>query len=178
MNPTQIRDYLQAFEPKRDRTIVIVDFANVEKWQHSLQWNVGIQVLLFFVPLSLNRLYRIYVRQEIVMNTPNDPNYQRYPYGSNPNGPTVAGGFPTCPYSTQYPYQPPQNYLPYPPPPPPRQRKWYQSNGGIILLLFLFFPIGLYLIKCDWSATRRGLTCLFLYSATRQPLWIYRICLS
>ena len=45
MTPTQIRDYLKAFEPKRDRTIVIVDFANVEKWRHSLQWNIGIQEL-------------------------------------------------------------------------------------------------------------------------------------
>jgi len=45
MNPAQIRDYLKAFEPKRDRTIVVVDFANVEKWRHSLQWNIGIQEL-------------------------------------------------------------------------------------------------------------------------------------
>lgn len=45
MTPTQIRDYLQTFEPKRDRTMVIVDFANVEKWRHSLRWDVGIQEL-------------------------------------------------------------------------------------------------------------------------------------
>lgn len=45
MNPAQIRDYLKAFEPKRDRTMVIVDFANVDKWKHSLHWNVGIQEL-------------------------------------------------------------------------------------------------------------------------------------
>ncbi len=52
MNPAQIRDYLKTFEPKRDRTIVIVDFANVEKWKHSLHWNVGIQELANLVKSS------------------------------------------------------------------------------------------------------------------------------
>jgi uncharacterized LabA/DUF88 family protein len=49
MTPAQIRDYLKTFEPKRDRTIAIVDFANVEKWKHSLHWNVGIQELATLV---------------------------------------------------------------------------------------------------------------------------------
>lgn len=45
MNQEQIRQFLQAFSPKKDRTIVIVDFGNVEKWKHSLHWQVGIQEL-------------------------------------------------------------------------------------------------------------------------------------
>ncbi len=58
MNPAQIRDYLKTFEPKRGRTIVIVDFANVEKWKHSLYWNVGIQELANLVKnFSLSKRY-------------------------------------------------------------------------------------------------------------------------
>jgi len=58
MNPAQIRDYLKTFEPQRDRTIVIVDFANVEKWKHSLHWNVGIQELANLVKnFSLSKRY-------------------------------------------------------------------------------------------------------------------------
>lgn len=42
MNPSQIKQYLTKFETKRSRTIVIVDFGNVEKWKESLNWEVGI----------------------------------------------------------------------------------------------------------------------------------------
>jgi uncharacterized LabA/DUF88 family protein len=45
MNQEQIRQFLQAFSSKKERTIVIVDFGNVEKWKHSLRWQVGIQEL-------------------------------------------------------------------------------------------------------------------------------------
>jgi uncharacterized LabA/DUF88 family protein len=45
MNQDQIRRFLQDYVPKRERTIVIVDFGNVEKWKHSLGWSVGIQEL-------------------------------------------------------------------------------------------------------------------------------------
>ncbi len=45
MNQDQIRKFFKDYESKRDRTIVIVDFGNVEKWKHSLGWNVGIPEL-------------------------------------------------------------------------------------------------------------------------------------
>lgn len=45
MNREQIKRFLANYEPKRERTIVIVDFANVEKWKHSLGWRIGIQEL-------------------------------------------------------------------------------------------------------------------------------------
>lgn len=45
MNQDQIRQFLHSFIPKKERTIVIVDFGNVEKWKHSLHWHVGIQEL-------------------------------------------------------------------------------------------------------------------------------------
>ncbi len=45
MNQEQIRQFLQAYASKKERTIVIVDFGNVEKWKHSLGWQVGIQEL-------------------------------------------------------------------------------------------------------------------------------------
>lgn len=45
MNKDQIKQFLLSFEPKQNRTIVIVDFANVEKWKFSLGWKIGIQEL-------------------------------------------------------------------------------------------------------------------------------------
>jgi len=45
MDQTQIKKFLANYSPKRNRTIVIVDFGNVEKWKVSLGWNVGIQEL-------------------------------------------------------------------------------------------------------------------------------------
>lgn len=45
MNPTQIKKFLENYAEKRDRTIVIVDFANVDKWKNSLGWSVGIKEL-------------------------------------------------------------------------------------------------------------------------------------
>ncbi len=45
MNQNQIKVFLQAHALKKDRTIVIVDFGNVEKWKHSLGWLIGIQEL-------------------------------------------------------------------------------------------------------------------------------------
>jgi uncharacterized LabA/DUF88 family protein len=45
MNSTQIKQFLEEYSDKRERTLVIVDFANVEKWKHSTKWQVGIQEL-------------------------------------------------------------------------------------------------------------------------------------
>lgn len=45
MNQQEIKSFLETFTVKRERTIVIVDFANVEKWKHGLGWNVGIREL-------------------------------------------------------------------------------------------------------------------------------------
>ncbi len=45
MDSNQIKRYLSNYKAKRSRTIVIVDFGNVEKWKNSLGWQVGIQEL-------------------------------------------------------------------------------------------------------------------------------------
>lgn len=45
MDQNEIRHFLESFLPKRERTIVIVDFANVEKWKNSLGWPIGIREL-------------------------------------------------------------------------------------------------------------------------------------
>ena len=44
MNPAEIRTFLESFGDK-SRTIVIVDFGNVDKWEKNLGWRVGIQEL-------------------------------------------------------------------------------------------------------------------------------------
>ena len=38
-----IKKFLQSFESRKNRTIVIVDYGNVEKWKNSLGWKVDIQ---------------------------------------------------------------------------------------------------------------------------------------
>lgn len=45
MNPAQIKQFLTKYVPDRERTMVIIDFGNVEKWKHSLGWEIGIQEL-------------------------------------------------------------------------------------------------------------------------------------
>jgi len=43
MNQSEIKIFLKQFKAKKERTIVIVDFGNVEKWKNSLNWNVDIK---------------------------------------------------------------------------------------------------------------------------------------
>ncbi len=45
MDQKSIRKYLDSYTLRQGRTIVIIDFGNVEKWKFSLGWNVGIQEL-------------------------------------------------------------------------------------------------------------------------------------
>ena len=45
MNQADIKKFLDSFSDKLSRTIVIVDFSNVEKWKESLHWKIGIQEL-------------------------------------------------------------------------------------------------------------------------------------
>lgn len=45
MNKAEIKTFLDSFVNKLSRTIVIVDFGNVDKWSESLNWKVGIQEL-------------------------------------------------------------------------------------------------------------------------------------
>lgn len=45
MNQPDIRKFLDDFEKKRERTIVVVDYGNVEKWKQNLGWKVGIKEL-------------------------------------------------------------------------------------------------------------------------------------
>ena len=45
MNQAEIKIFLESFKPKQGRTIVIVDYGNVEKWKNSLRWKVGVREL-------------------------------------------------------------------------------------------------------------------------------------
>lgn len=58
MNQKQIKQFVESFEDKLSRTIVVVDYGNVEKWKHSTKWNVGIKELGQFVKnFSLEKQY-------------------------------------------------------------------------------------------------------------------------
>ncbi len=45
MNSTEIGVFLKNHELKLSRTIVIVDFGNVEEWKYGLNWRVGVREL-------------------------------------------------------------------------------------------------------------------------------------
>jgi uncharacterized LabA/DUF88 family protein len=45
MNKPEIKKFLDLLSKTKDRNIVIVDFANVDKWEDSLGWKVGISKL-------------------------------------------------------------------------------------------------------------------------------------
>ncbi len=45
MDQKAIKKFLESFLQKRDRTIVIIDFGNVEKWKNSLGWKAGVREL-------------------------------------------------------------------------------------------------------------------------------------
>lgn len=49
MNQEEIKKFLESFTSKRERTIVIVDFGNVEKWKYGLGWHVGVRELASLV---------------------------------------------------------------------------------------------------------------------------------
>lgn len=58
MTPEEIKKFLTLLADKRERTIVIIDFGNVEKWKDSLGWRVGIQELAKLVKnLSLGHRF-------------------------------------------------------------------------------------------------------------------------
>jgi len=45
MNKSEIKTFLESFNDKLARTIVVIDFGNVDKWKESLNWKIGIQEL-------------------------------------------------------------------------------------------------------------------------------------
>jgi uncharacterized LabA/DUF88 family protein len=58
MNHDEVSKFLKNHEQYRHRTMVIVDFGNVEKWKNSLHWKVGIRELARLVKcLSLGKSY-------------------------------------------------------------------------------------------------------------------------
>jgi hypothetical protein len=56
----QIKSFLESFENKRGRTLVIIDYGNVVKWELSLGWKIGIKQLSILIKnFSLGRNYLI-----------------------------------------------------------------------------------------------------------------------
>lgn len=49
MDQEKIKKFFEDYVARRERTIVIVDFGNVEKWKHGLGWRVGIRELAVLV---------------------------------------------------------------------------------------------------------------------------------
>lgn len=45
MEKEKIKIFLESFDKKRDRTIVVIDYGNVDKWKESLGWKIGINEL-------------------------------------------------------------------------------------------------------------------------------------
>ena len=49
MSQDEIKTLLASHSPWRNRTLVVVDFGNVEKWKHSLGWSIDLRSLGNFV---------------------------------------------------------------------------------------------------------------------------------
>jgi uncharacterized LabA/DUF88 family protein len=45
MNRREINFFIDSFKNKKNRTIVIIDYGNLEKWKKSLKWIIGIKEL-------------------------------------------------------------------------------------------------------------------------------------
>ncbi len=45
VNKSEIKEFIDSFVGAQSRTIIIVDFGNVDKWKESLGWKIGIQEL-------------------------------------------------------------------------------------------------------------------------------------
>jgi len=45
MNQTEIKYFLENLKQTRNRNIVIIDFGNVQKWENSLGWKIGVHEL-------------------------------------------------------------------------------------------------------------------------------------
>lgn len=45
MTAQQIKQFLATHASKKERTIVIIDFSNVERWKDALDWSIGIKEL-------------------------------------------------------------------------------------------------------------------------------------
>ena len=45
MKRDEIDKILESLNKTKDRNIVIVDFGNVQKWEESLRWKIGIREL-------------------------------------------------------------------------------------------------------------------------------------
>lgn len=63
MDKSRIRSFLESFRSKREKTLVIVDYGNVVKWEQSLGWKIGIKQLSILIKnfslgkKSLRRFY-------------------------------------------------------------------------------------------------------------------------
>ncbi len=58
MTKDEITQFLDSFQAKRERTMVIVDFGNVAKWTQSLRWRIGIKELGHFArKLSIGKTF-------------------------------------------------------------------------------------------------------------------------
>ncbi|MFA5986404.1 MAG: NYN domain-containing protein [Parcubacteria group bacterium] len=45
MTKDEIKKFVDSFSNKKEKTLIIVDYGNIEKWKHSLIWRVGIKEL-------------------------------------------------------------------------------------------------------------------------------------
>jgi uncharacterized LabA/DUF88 family protein len=71
MNPTQIRQFIAEWAPNKPRTIVIVDYANVDKWKDNLGWTIGVRELANLAKCfsSVKELRRFYYGSDFGSNT-------------------------------------------------------------------------------------------------------------
>jgi len=45
MDKKQIKSFIGELEKTKERNIVVIDFANIDRWENSLGWKIGIEKL-------------------------------------------------------------------------------------------------------------------------------------
>jgi hypothetical protein len=68
MDKNEIKKFIEIFSEQNSKTMVIVDFANVEKWKGSLGWKIGIQELANLVKNFSKGDRNLRIKEGIISN--------------------------------------------------------------------------------------------------------------
>ncbi|EKD58480.1 MAG: hypothetical protein ACD_56C00116G0013 [uncultured bacterium] len=79
MTKEEIKKFVASFTDKLDRTMVIVDYGNVEKWKYSLDWKVGLK--------ELGQLVKNFSKEKVFLRR----FYYGSDYGKNDNSQVLVG---------------------------------------------------------------------------------------
>ena len=108
MNKAEITKFIDELAKTKDRNMVVIDFANVDRWQDSLGWSVGIKKLgqlVAHVSYGKKFLRRFYYGEDY---GPKDSSTVLYPWSEKIITSAKYSGFEVV--SKRFKYIPDSNY--------------------------------------------------------------------